>query len=93
LPGQKFAVERAVAPSNTTIVANVIADGPVPMGPMLYLQAGSRDVSALICRCMPAQFGALLGQQDYQLETVTRENAGFFAKTPLDQRLRLPSRF
>lgn len=92
LAGRKFAVERAVAPAHPTVVANIIDDGPVAMGPILYLQAGSRDVSALICRCMPAQFRELSGQQDYQLSSATAESGGF-AKNPLDQRLRLPSRF
>lgn len=90
--GRRFAVERAVVSNPTTVVASVIADGPVPMGPVLYLQAGPRDVTALICRCMPAQFDVLLNQQDYQLQATATGIAGF-SKVPLDQRLRLPSRF
>lgn len=92
LPGRRFAVERAAVSNSTTVVANVIADGPVPMGPMLYLQAGSRDVSALICRCMPAQMEQLLAQEDYQLQPVAVADASF-SKSPLEKRLRLPRNF
>ncbi len=91
LPGRKYAVERGVMDAPRTVVANVIDDGPVPMGPILYLANGSRDVAALICRCMPSQVGTLAEQQDYQLDD-TPANAQF-AKPPLEERLRLPRRF
>ena len=95
LAGRKFAVERSRSETETTVVANIIDDGPAVMGPILYLQADNHDVSALICRCMPAQFQNLLAQQDYELLPATAENQGKsrFAPTPLEQRLRLPSRF
>ena len=49
------------------IVARVIEDGPVPMGPIVYLSAGTRQVSTLICRCMPAQARKLLATRTYDL--------------------------
>jgi hypothetical protein len=93
--GRKFAVERSRSDAETTVVANVIDDGPAAMGPILYLQSDEHDVSALICRCMPAQFQSLLGQQDYELLPATPGNQGEyrFSPRPLEQRLRLPSRF
>ncbi len=95
LAGRKFAVERRQRDAETTVVANVIDDGPAAMGPILYLHADNYDVSALICRCMPAQFQTLLGQQDYQLLPASPENRdeSRFSAKPLEQRLRLPSRF
>lgn len=95
LAGRKFAVERSRSEAETTVVANVIDDGPAIMGPILYLQADNHDVSALICRCMPAQFQNLLAQQDYELLPATPGNQGGyrFSPRPLEQRLRLPSRF
>lgn len=95
LAGRKFAAERSQTDAETTVVANVIDDGPAVMGPILYLQADNHDVSALICRCMPAQFQNLLGQQDYELLPAIRENRdkSRFSPKPLEQRLRLPSRF
>ena len=77
------------------VVAHVIADGPVAMGPILYLHPTSHDVLALICRCMPAQFQNLHDQRDYELVEITPENREKtpFAPQPLEQRLRLPGRF
>jgi hypothetical protein len=95
LAGRKFTVERSRSEAETTVVANIIDDGPAAMGPILYLQADNHDVSALICRCMPAQFQNLLGQQDYQLLPAIPENRdkSRFSPKPLERRLRLPSRF
>lgn len=95
LSGRKFAVERSRSEAAATVVANVIDDGPVAMGPIIYLQGDGHDVSALICRCMPAQFQNLIAQQDYKLLPAILENRdqGRFSSRPLAQRLRLPSRF
>jgi len=45
----------------------VIDDGPVAMGPIVYLIAGTHSVSTLICRCMPAQAGKILSTSSYEL--------------------------
>ena len=37
------------------IETSVLDDGPVPMGPIVYLEAGTRLVGTIICRCMPSQ--------------------------------------
>lgn len=91
LPGRRFSIERSLAEAPDTIVANVISDGPTPMGPVIYLRTASRDVSALICRCMPSQGGRLLGQKSYELHPAVTQNS--FPRVPLDQRLRLPESF
>ena len=49
------------------VVARVIDDGPVAAGPIVYLSAGTRAVSTLICRCMPAQARKLLATSTYDL--------------------------
>lgn len=67
LPGRKYTVERALAELPGVVVARVIDDGPMPMGPMLYLNAATRSVSTLICRCMPAQGKNLLDTKTYDL--------------------------
>jgi hypothetical protein len=67
LPGRRYAIERSVGTSPRVIVARVIDDGPVAMGPILYLSAESRQVSTLICRCMPAQARKLLATRTYDL--------------------------
>ena len=67
LPGRRYAIERSVEAAPDVIVARVIDDGPIPMGPIVYLSAGTREVSTLICRCMPAQAGKLVATRTYDL--------------------------
>jgi hypothetical protein len=67
LPGRRYAIERTVAEALNVVVARVIDDGPVAMGPIVYLSARTRAVSTLICRCMPAQAKRLLGTSAYDL--------------------------
>jgi len=95
LPGRKFSIERSLADSPQTVVANVIDDGPVPMGPVVYLRQGSRDVSALICRCMASQGGMLLGQTNYALQPIVPQDGRptTYPRAQLEQRLRLPRSF
>jgi len=45
----------------------LIEEGPVPMGPILYLEAPDRSVGTLICRCMPAQAKAVSRNLEYKL--------------------------
>ena len=67
LPGRRFAIETAPGNSPNTVVARLIDDGPVPMGPILYLSADGGTIRTLICRCMPAQAGNLVSTSYYQL--------------------------
>ena len=67
LPGRRYALERSVAEAPDVVVARVIDDGPVVAGPIVYLNAGTRDVSTLICRCMAAQARKLLATSTYDL--------------------------
>jgi hypothetical protein len=67
LPGRRYAIERNPDADSRVIVARVIDDGPVAMGPIVYLSAGTRNVSTLICRCMPAQAKKLLATSTYDL--------------------------
>jgi hypothetical protein len=93
-PDRKFSVEQSLAQSPRTVVANVIDDGPVVMGPIVYLDAAARDVTTLICRCMPAQFQQLQGQRDYLLQLkAAPAGATNFPAAALESRLRLPKTF
>jgi len=67
LPGRRYAIERSMTEAPNVVVARVIDDGPVAMGPIVYLDAGTRTVSAVICRCMPAQVKALRTTATYEL--------------------------
>ena len=94
LPDRKFSVEQSLAAAPRTVVANVIDDGPVVMGPIVYLDAAARDVTTLICRCMPAQFQQLQGQRDYLLQLKAAPAAATnFPAAALESRLRLPKTF
>ena len=100
LTGRRFAIERDVATAPNAIVARVIEDGPVPMGPIVHLNAGSHNISTLICRCMPAQAKNLLATETYQLRPLVDSNlrptfdkAGESGGAHLQRRLRLPDEF
>jgi hypothetical protein len=67
LPGRRYAIERSLEEAPNVVVARIIDDGPVAMGPIVYLGAGTRAVTTLICRCMPAQAKKLLGTSVYDL--------------------------
>jgi hypothetical protein len=68
LPGRRYSVERGTNQTPHVVVARVIDDGPVPMGPIVYLRSPDRSVGTLLCRCMPAQAKKLTGTTPYLLE-------------------------
>ena len=67
LAGRRYTIERSPEEAPNVIVVRIIDDGPVAMGPIVYLSAGTRAVTTLICRCMPAQAKRLLGTSVYDL--------------------------
>jgi hypothetical protein len=67
LPGRRYAAERSMEAAPDVVVARVIDDSPVASGPIVYLSAGTRAVSTLICRCMAAQAKKLLATSTYDL--------------------------
>ncbi len=68
LPGRRYAIERSLEAAPHVVVARVLDDSPVVMGPIVYLSAGTRAVSTLICRCMPAQAKKLVSTSTYDLQ-------------------------
>lgn len=106
LPGRRFAVERSLEEAPDTVVARVLEDGPVPMGPILYVKAGTADLATVICRCMPSQVQGVGRSEDYDLVLLdparSSDTRAFdsmtrgLASTPIDElerRLRLPPTF
>src|SRR5512133_1073531 len=67
LPHRVQCIESPVEHAPKAMVARVVDDGPVPMGPMVYLYWAKRDVMTVACRCMPAQAKALGETKDYTL--------------------------
>jgi hypothetical protein len=90
LPGRRFAVERGLEEAPEVVVARVIEDGPVPMGPILYLKAGTQDVSTIICRCMDAQAQQLVGTGYYELRVMSEGQPESPLRRRTEEGLRLP---
>lgn len=71
LPGseRRFAVESDDTSDLTPrpVVARVMKDGPVPMGPFVYLLAGTHEVATLLCRCAAVQFDSMADDVKYEL--------------------------
>jgi len=67
LPGRRFAVERGTNDAPQAVVARVLDDAPLPMGPIIYLDAQSRSASTVTCRCMPVQVRQLARTETYDL--------------------------
>jgi len=70
LPGRRFCVERSLKETPHVIVARWIDDGPLPMGPILYVGAGTHNILTIACRCMPTQARRLVSQEFYNLITL-----------------------
>jgi hypothetical protein len=67
LAGRRYSVERSLESAPNVVVPRVIDDGPMAMGPIVYLSAATHDVGTIICRCMPAQVKKLLDTRTYDL--------------------------
>lgn len=67
LPGRRFATEPDAATRADVVVARLVDDGPVPMGPWVYLTAGVRSVGTLICRCSPSQVDRFVATVSYDV--------------------------
>jgi hypothetical protein len=67
LPGRRFAVEPSLEEHPQVVVPRVVGDGPKPMGPFVYLDRESLQVSTLICRCEPSQVDDFPESTHYEL--------------------------
>jgi hypothetical protein len=94
LPGRRFAVERGLREPSGTIVAGVVNSTPVPMGPMVYIQAATKNIGTIACRCAPAPTDKFIGQGYYALSTnLDTRPHGLSIQGRLEERLRLPKDF
>lgn len=96
LPGREFSIERSVDSAPRTIVADVLEDGPIPMGPYVYLADQGRTVTTLLCRCSPSRMNEVAQVAEYELRDVEELGEtwaqGLVAspQRPLDERIRWP---
>ena len=63
----RFAIETSHAADSPIVVARVLEDGPVPMGPFIYLSAENATITTLLCRCMPSQVRDFAENNAYEL--------------------------
>ncbi len=68
LPGRRYSIERSLEEAPNTVVARVFEDGPVPMGPYIYLEAGTHGVTTAHCRCSPSQVSRFVNEGYYELQ-------------------------
>lgn len=50
----RFAVQPAIAWPDDFLVVGLIEDGPIPMGPYVYIDSFGRIISSVRCRCEPS---------------------------------------
>ena len=100
LPGRRYASESNAEIAPNAVVARVIEDGPVTMGPIVHLNADSHNVSTLVCRCMPTQAKELVATETYGLRLSSESKlrpvfgqTGEDAAARLQRCLRLPLSF
>jgi hypothetical protein len=87
-PHRRYAIEKAKEETPATVVVNLVDDGPVPMGPYVYIEANEeRPVATVHCRCSPSRFSEVVENVGYELvpvESMNAERAGNVA--PVDLR-------
>ena len=95
-PGRHFAVEQPLSVAPDVVVARVIDDGPVAMGPIVH-QMVNGEINAVICRCMSTQARQLVGTTYYELRPLSDAATNAFQRCEpvrnLNETLRLPPAF
>lgn len=82
LPDRRFAVETSTAAQPGIVVSRILEDSPVVFGPIVYLEAGSRSVATLICRCMPSQATTIVDTRYYEMTPLPEDWERQIAKWP-----------
>ncbi len=70
LKNRRHRVEPSITRHPNTIVPRILADGPIPMGPWVYLDRNHQPIT-LLCRCMPSQLDRVIADAYYHLRPVT----------------------
>ena len=68
-PGRRHALETPLTSEPGAIVARVLEDGPVPMGPIVHLLRDG-TIGTLTCRCMPSQVDNFVETLPYELAPI-----------------------
>jgi len=67
LAGRMHSIEPELEARPDVVVARVYGEGPMPMGPFVYVTDSGADVLSLHCRCSPSQMTTLREGADYEL--------------------------
>ena len=78
LSGRRYSVERGIDETPDIVAAGLIEDGPIPMGPYVYLDAKVKSVTTLLCRCSPSQVNRFVETDYYELQPLDRLDAWGF---------------
>lgn len=70
LSRRRFAIERSSEDTPQTIVAGVLPDGPIPMGPYAYIEAKTHEIVTVLCRCSPSQVSEVVESLSYDLRPI-----------------------
>lgn len=71
LPGRRFALETAIENDRSTVLAGLVDDGPMPMGPIVYLDSSTASITTVLCRCSTAQVQEVSQTSVYDLRPAT----------------------
>ncbi len=96
LAGRNFSVEPAMDLSPVTrdpdspgpVVPRLLAQGPEPSGPWVYVDASDGRVTTILCRCSPSQVKAFVDTREYELRPLP-ELPGYLTQ-PSSAGLRIP---
>lgn len=70
LPRRRYSIEPDVEDVPGLIVVGTVEDGPVPMGPYVYLDSDAA-VTTVLCRCSPSQVNEFAQESYYELRPVS----------------------
>ncbi|MCB9853994.1 MAG: hypothetical protein H6819_12910 [Phycisphaerales bacterium] len=102
---RRFSVELPFSEASQMIVPRILSDGPQPMGPFVYIDGHTHEVTTLLCRCMPSQVADFRHNQYFDLRPLPAEGADHISLSdfqdllrrtddrPLDEVIRIPSAF
>lgn len=105
-PQRRFSIELPFDQAPDVVVPRILADGPQPMGPFVYLDSARSRVTTLLCRCMPSQVADFRDNQYFELRRLPAgdTDAGGLAMQfhellthadalPLETCVRIPAKF
>ena len=93
LPGREYSVERAPGIK----VAGLVEDGPLALGPLVFVSLDGKRVVSLSCRCSPSRIDKADGSHRYDLENLEPGRSEMLGTLPPPDhalgKLRLPGKF